>query len=382
MSKITGRKLQILSPHQDESEQLDLLSFISEHALPELSVKAKQVRVSTPKNITPKVNSYHVHGNLDQTKKFSNFCTGKPNSFAIETIRRFVVSEQRDPGMIFLKASSGMGKSHILEAVANEMTELKKSFYFSSPLMMSPIVDTFNMLKFYDIILIDDVDEIEGNYEIQKIFCQLIDFSQAGKIKLIFTSSKLPKDLRACEDRIKGKLSAALIHQIHEMDSDLAYAIVESKSEAMNLNLPESVKRLVSNQQDFNVYGFESLLYKFKNSIDIKKQKITLEIVLDEIKDKKVQYRPESFNHILNAVAESFQVSLQELRSSIRKKEFSLARHAAMYVLKERNHLSIMKIAEVFEKDHSSVIHGIAKIKKQIEVDQLLKNKIDVHLQP
>lgn len=376
--------MQILSTGHtgyEEAQQLDLLSFISEHALPELGVKAKETRaVVAPKASLKKVNSYHVHGNLDPDKSFSSLCVGRPNFFAVEAIKRFIVSEQKELGMIFLTASSGMGKSHILQSIAKEMTELKRSFYFSSPLLMSPIVDTFNMLKFYDIILIDDIEEIEGNYELQKIFCQLIDFAQAGKIKLVIASSKLPKDLSACEDRMKGKLSSALIHHVHDMDSDLAYAIVEARSEAMNLHLPESVKRLVSNQQDFNVYGFLSLLRKFKNSIDINGQKITMELALDEIKDKKVQYRPESFTHILDAVADSFQVSRQELMSSVRKKEFSLARHAAMYVLKERNQLSVMKVAEIFERDHSSVIHGIAKIKKQLDSDQFLKDKITPHL--
>lgn len=72
---------------------------------------------------------------------------------------------------------------------------------------MSPLIDNFNMLKFYDILLIDDIEEIEGNTELQKIFCQLLDYASNGKIKIIITGAKLPKDLSGCDDRIKGKLS-------------------------------------------------------------------------------------------------------------------------------------------------------------------------------
>lgn len=380
LNKATGRKLQILSAAYEEPQQLDLLSFVSEHVLADLSAKERPARVSSPKNNITKVASYHCHGNVDGNKSFSNFCIGKSNQFAVEAVKRFISSEKTDFGMIFLKAASGLGKSHILHAVGNEMLLRKKSFYFSSPLMMSPLIDTLSMLKFYDILLIDDIEEIEGNTELQKIFCQLMDYASAGKIKLIIAGAKLPKDLNGCDDRTKGKLSGALIHHIEEMNNDLAYDIIESRSAVLNLNLPEAVKRLVSNQLGFNVYGLESLLCKFKNTSDIKGQKITMEMALDEIKVKKVIYRSNDFHSFLSAVANAFEISLEELMSSVRKKEFALARHVAMYVLKEKKRLGVMKIAELFERDHSSVVHAIARIKKQLESDLEMRSKVQALL--
>ena len=203
-----------------------------------------------------------------------------------------------------------------------------------------------------------------------------MDYASAGKIKLIIAGAKLPKDLNECDDRMKGRLSAGVIHTIDEMNNDLAYSIVESRSARLNLDLPDTVKRLVSNQIGFNVYGLEGLLYKFKNSVDLKKQKITLEIALEEIKDKKMIYRSDEFLNLLNAVAKVFQITREELISSVRKKEFALARHVAMYILKEYKGLGIMKIAELFEKDHSSVVYAITRINKQVESDESMKNKV------
>lgn len=380
LTKATGRKLQILSDEYHESHQLDLLSFVSEQ-IAELSAKEKQPRVSSPKAQVqvpaPKIASYHCHGNVDTNKNFSNFCVGKSNQFAVESLRRFISAQKSDFGVVFLKAASGLGKSHLLHAVGNEMVSLKKSFYFNSPQLMSPLVDTFNMLKLYDILLIDDIEEIEGNVELQKTFCQIMDYASAGKIKVIIAGAKLPKDLVGCDDRIKGKLSAALIHHIDEMNNDLAYTIVDSRSASLNLDLSDAVKRLVSNQVGFNVYGLESLLYKFKSAIEIKGLKITLEMALEEIKDKKVIYRSDEFHELLSAVADTFKISIEELSSSVRKKEFALARHVAMYILKEKKGLGIMKIAELFERDHSSVVYAITRITKQIESDLEMKNKIE-----
>lgn len=379
LNRAPGRKLQILSGAHHESHQLDLLSFVTEH-VEEFAVKEKQARGSSLKNSIPKVTSFHVHGNVDSNKRFSNFCTGKSNQFAIEAVKRFISSEKMDFGVIFLKAASGLGKSHILHAACNEMLLLKKSFYFNSPLMMSPLIDTFSMLKFYDILLIDDVEELEGSAELQKVFCQLMDFASAGKIKVIITGAKLPKDLNGCDDRTKGKFSAAPVYHIDEMNSDLAYDFVVSRSASLNLNLPEGVKRLVSNQVGYNAYGVESLLYKFKSASDIKEQKITMEMALDEIKVKKNIYRSNDFHSFLSAVANAFEISLEELMSAVRKKEFALARHVAMYVLKDKKRLGVMKIAELFERDHSSVNHAIARVKKQLESDLDMKIKVQALL--
>ena len=377
LSRATGRKLQILSEGYHESHQLDLLSFVTEQ-IPGLYANEKKTRAPSTKTSIPisKLTSFHCHGNVDTNNNFENFCLAKSNQFAVDSIRRFINVKKNEFGLIFLKAPSGLGKSHILHAAGNEIISLNKTFYYSSPQLMSPILDTFNMLKNYDIILIDDIEEIEGNIEIQKILCQLMDYAAAGKIKLIIAGAKLPKELNNCDDRTKGKLSAGVIHSIDEMSNDLAYAIVDSRSASLNLELPDAVKRLVSNQVGFNVYGLEGLLYKFKNAVDLNGQRITLDIALEEIKDKKIIYRSDEFRNFLNTVAHVFEISTEELCSSVRKKEFALARHVAMYILKEHKGLGIMKIAELFERDHSSVVHAITRITKSVESDQTMRQKI------
>lgn len=373
-NRLAAGKLQILSGPYHESHQLDLLSFVSDYALADLSLKSKQARTKIAEaNVT---RAFRFEGNVDKNKTFSNFCLGDSNQFAVEALKRFVASERSDFGIIFLKAGSGLGKSHILHAVANELHSQKKSFYLSSPLMMSALIDHFNALKAYDYLLLDDVEEVEGNFELQKILCQLIDFAQSGKIKLIVAGSKLPKDLSGCDDRFKGKLSAALIHHIAEMNNVLAYKITESKCLAMNLNLPKNVKELVSNQFLFNVYGLESVLHKFKSTSSILGQEITFEMACQELKTKEALVLQEDFQGFLKNIANNFQVRVEDLISPVRKKEVALARHAAMFILKEKKGLGLMRISEIFDKDHSSVIYAVARIRKLLESDLKLRKKI------
>lgn len=375
-NRVTKNQLQIIDEPKVESLQLDLLSFVSDYALADLTPKSKHERISIAKNNIVKNPTHYFQGNVDKNKTFSTFCLGNSNQFVVEAVKRFIFNEKSDFNMIYIKSGSGLGKSHILHAVANEMLISKKSFYLSAPFMMSFLIDHFNSLKLYEIILIDDIEELEGNSELQKIFCQLIDYAQSGRIKLIFAGSKLPKDLNRCDDRFKGKISAALIHNIFEMDNTLAYDIVNSKCESLALTLPEKVKELVLNEYEFNAYGLESLLYKFKNTSDIKNQEITFEMAQKELKVKNVLDHQDNFSGMLNVVADKFQLSLEELTSQKRKKEYAFARHVAMYVLKEKLGLSLMKIAKIFAKDHSTVIYAVARIKKEIKSDLKIRNLV------
>ncbi|MGZ3809939.1 MAG: DnaA/Hda family protein, partial [Bacteriovorax sp.] len=361
---------------QEETHQLDLLSFVSDYALADMSAKDKQARTSLAKNNAAKASALHFHGNVDKNKTFSSFCLGDSNQFAVEAIKRFIFSEKSDFGVIYLQAASGLGKTHILHAVANELIATKKSFYLSSPLTMSALIDNFSTLKFYPFLLIDDLEELEGNAELQKIMCQLIDYAQTGKMKMILTGARLPKDLSGCEDRFKGKLSAALIHNISGLNNALAYDIVHAKCQSMNLNLTQDVKELVSKNLDFNVYGLESTLHKLKSTSEIKNQEITLDMVLQEMRVKETQFKQDCFHEFLKEVAYTFQISLEDLISPVRRKEFALARHVAMYILKEKEGLGIMRISELFGKDHSSVVYAVSRIKRELESGSKIRNKV------
>nr|BDT28936.1 DnaA/Hda family protein [Bacteriovorax sp. HI3] len=375
-NRATSRKLQILSAAAEDPQQLDLLSFISEFALPEIEAKAKVKETKAPRPVLnpPKVASLiYFHGNVNSEKSFSRFCVGKSNQFAFLAIKRFIQNERNDFGMVFLKADSGLGKTHLLHACANEMVKLKKSFYFSSALTLPSDISGKNV----ETLLIDDVEDVEGKPDMQKAFCQLIDYVQAKKIKMIIAGSKLPKNLVNCEERLKRKLSSALIHHIDELDSELALEIVEQRSRDLELALPENVKKLVSQQTGTNVYGIESLLYKFKSSEEIKGQKITMELALEEVKDKKAIQQSCDFDFILDAVGESFGVSRKDLLSGKRTMAVAEARHVAMYILKEKMELSLMKVGEFFSRDHTSVMYAVARIKKQLNEDPKIRTKIE-----
>ncbi len=375
-SRASGRKLQIITEPHYESHQLDLLSFVNDHALADLSLKDKHVRTSLAKSNTPKIPALHFHGDVDKNKTFSNFCLGEPNQLAAESIKRFLVNNESDYNVIYLFSSSGLGKTHILHAVANELKVQKKSFYLSTPRLMSQSIDHYNALKFYDFVLIDDLEEIEGDYELQKTFCQLMDFAKAKKIKLILTGDKRPGELMNCQERFKGKLSSALIHQLYDLSEELAQSIVLIKSQAMHFVLSKKVRDLVAKHMDFNVYGLESLLHKLKNTYEIKNQEITHEMVVQEMRAADKLYHQEDFRKFLKQVSNVFQIRFEDLTSSLKRKDFSLARHVAMYILKEKHGLSVMRISELFHKDHSSVIYGITRIKREISEDLKIQNKV------
>ncbi len=375
-SKAAGRQLQILNSEIDEpvTQQLDLLSFVSDYALADLSLREKQTRTTIARQNYSRNSS--SHGYVDKNKTFETFCTGDSNMFAAVSVKQFVQNDKSSFQILFLKAESGLGKTHLLHAAANELSARKKSFYLSSPLTMSALLDHFHTLKTYQYLLIDDIEELEKNSELQKTFGQILDYAQTGQMKIILTGSKLPKELNNCDERLKGKLSASLIHHLAGLNSVLALEIVKAKSRALDLILPENVKELVASQLDFNVYGLESALLKLKNISDLKKSPVTIELARQEI-----QVKEKTLTHgirpLLVDVANSFQISVENLLSHNRRKDYSIARHTAMFILREKENMNIMKIAELFGRDHSSIIYACEKIRKEIETDQRLKKKIE-----
>ncbi len=381
LSRISGKKFQIISKAQDEMLQLDLFRFVSDNVLADISSKKRKSRISITKNKVVKSPAGHFYGYIDHTKTFSTFCLGDSNQFAVEAIKRFINTDKTDFGMIYLKASSSLGKTHILHAIANEMLLNKKSFFLSSPLQMLTTIDNVNALKLYSFLLLDDLEEVEGKIELQKILCQLIDYAQAGKIKIILTGTKHPKHLKSCDERFMGKLSAAVTHHISGMNQILFSTIVGAKCREINLIIPQDVNDLVSKQTEYNIRGVESILHKLKSVSEIKNQEVALDMALEIIELKETALKDKIFQHnhyqmFLTIVAEYFYISSDDLLSSVRRRNFSIARHVAIYILKEKIGLGVMRISQLFNKDHSSIIYAVSRIKHEMENDLKMRSKV------
>lgn len=370
-NRSASRQLEILKelPLEPQSHQLDLLSFVSDE-LGLSKVMARQKRAPVSKAAGPQ-----FHGHIDRTKIFETFCLGDSNFFAVEALKRFIQQEKSDFGLVYLMAESGLGKTHILHAVANELRENKKSFYIGSPLMMNYMLENFNSLKIYDFLLIDDIEEVCGQEDLQKSFCQLFDYAQMGAMKIIITGGVQPKDLRRCDDRFKGKLSAGLSQLIGKMDQSLARSIVASKCKSIQLDLPAEVSNLVTENIEFNAYGLENVLHKLKDISSRGHSGVTLDMAKAELPQKTpVKFlAPElpldNFSALVERVAGHFQISSEDILDRSRKNEFVLARHSAMYMIRERLNLSYPQIAKIFKRDHSSVMYGINRVKQKIQSD-------------
>ena len=377
-NRSASRQLEILTELPlEQSHQLDLLSFVSDE-LGLSKVMAREKRAPSSKAAGPQ-----FHGHIDRTKTFATFCLGDSNYFAVEAIKRFIQQEKSDYGLVYLMAESGLGKTHILHAVANELRESKKSFYIGSPLMMNYMLENFNSLKIYDFLLIDDIEEVCGQEELQKSFCQLFDYAQMGAMKIIITGGATPKDLRRCEDRFKGKLSAGLSQVIGKMDQALARSIVASKCKSIQLDLPAEVSNLVTENIEFNAYGLENVLHKLKDISSRGNSVVTMEIAKAELPQKieakiiPVEKPVDNFSELVEKVAGHFQITSEDILDRSRKNEYVFARHAAMFVVRERLNLSYPQIAKIFKRDHSSVMYGINRMKQKIQSDSKFANTIN-----
>ncbi|MDD0853421.1 DnaA/Hda family protein [Halobacteriovorax sp. GB3] len=378
-TKAVGIRKSDVKQVKTEMVQLDLLSYISETVVPTIvgEKKRKVVRKKYPRTskVNPSAQMDRFCGLVDHSKTFNSFCLGESNRLACHAVRQFLTEGKCEYGVVYIMAMSGLGKSHLLHAAGNELMQQGKSFYISSIDLILDHFKSINELLSYDVLLIDDFDEITLGEKQQSMLCRLIDYAKMGEIKVIICANHLPKHISNVCDKLKARLSSTLIHKIDRLDRKLSRQIVEDKCERLDMVISDDAKDLVADSFDFHVYGLESALYKLKSFYDVYGEPITLETALNELKSLgRVLDRNDNCQKIISRVARDFAIDRDLLTSPMRKKSVTFARHVAMYILKEKNGLNVMRIAEVFNRDHSSVIYGIAKMKQEVQKNpQLLK---------
>ncbi|MGE3609500.1 MAG: DnaA/Hda family protein [Bacteriovoracaceae bacterium] len=377
-SRTAKSNLQLLPEINENAHQLDLMGFISENPAVNIVPKRRAARAALVRSAPAKLPAVASFGYVDEKKNFANFCTSSSNHLVLETLKKFIHSEKNDFGLFFICGTPGLGKTHLLHAVANQLTLDGKSFCLAGPLLLETSELNLNLLAQYEFILIDDIDEIENKIELERLLSQLIDFAHSGKIKMIVTGSAVPQDLNNISSKLRGKLLASLAFKISKLDQPLIKDIIAAKILNLNLSLSKPIENLIYHREYENVYEIESILYKVKSLSEIYSDSLKVENILADIPELNLvsETFQKGIKDVLEIVANNFFLRVEDLHSPIRKKELALARHVAMYVMKEKMGFNVMRIAEIFSKDHSTVIYGVERIQNEVKSNSEMKLKL------
>ena len=334
---------------------------------------------------------------LDQRFTFETFVVGKPNELAHAAARRVAESETISYNPVFLHGGVGLGKTHLMNAIAWRIREArpgKKVLYLSAEQFMYRFIsairsrDTIGFKQEFrsvDVLMIDDVQFIAGKDSTQEEFFHTFNaLIDCGK-QIVISGDRAPGEIDGLEERIRSRLQWGLVADIHPTTYELRLGILQSKAEramAANpgLEIEPKVLAFLAHRIASNVRVLEGALTRLVAFATLVGRPITLdtanECLADLIRqhDKKV-----TIEEIMRKVAEHYCLRLSDMTSARRARAVARPRQVAMYLAKTLTSKSLPEIGRRFGgRDHTTVMHAVRKIETLAETDSQIAEDIEI----
>lgn len=329
--------------------------------------------------------------NINEDFTFSTFVVGKNSEFAHAATYNVANNPgTNDYNPLLIYGPSGMGKTHLLNAAANE---IRRKFpqmritYISAERFLNECVSAMRrqeMDKFRqkyrensDVIVVDDVQYIGRGEAVQEEFFHMINSFIEKKKQVILASDRMPKDILGLEDRSRTRLERGLIADITMPDLETRLAILRYKAENLNVKLSEDTIQYIAKISKKSIRELEGNLKKIKMFSELQGLNINLDLA------RKVLAHHEntvtiSIEEIQRIVAEYYKIRVTDLKSTSRAKPIVVPRQIAMYLIKKFLDKSLVEIGKSFGgKDHTTVINSLDKVENLQNSDPQFKNDID-----
>ncbi len=329
---------------------------------------------------------------LDPKFTFDNFIVGKPNELAYAAAQRVAQSEVVSFNPLFLYGGVGLGKTHLMHAVAWNikkrnpkknvvyLTAEKFMYQFIKALRFKNIMSFKEQFRSVDVLMIDDVQFIIGKDNTQEEFFHTFNTLIDKKRQIIISADKSPADLDGLEDRLKSRLGWGLVADIHPLTYELRLGILQAKAEQKSIKLKQEVMEFLANKITNNVREMEGALNRLAVHASIQDSEISVDLVKDVLKDLlRTNSRKITIDEIQKKVVEHYNIKLSDMHSPRRSRSVARPRQVAMYLAKSITTRSLPEIGRKFGgRDHTTVIHAIKTIEEIMVNDPNLAEDIEL----
>ena len=345
-------------------------------------------------------NNKSFESNLDSKYSFENFMIGPSNKFAATSA--LAVAEQ--PGKmynpLFIYGSSGLGKTHLMHSIGNYIIKNsnKTVLYITCDNFVSDFVDICrknngannieavqqfkNKYRDIDVLIIDDIHNLVGATSAQQEFFNTFNELYNNEKQIIISSDRSPDDIKKLEERLKTRFNWGLQVNILPPDFKLRMSILNKKIENNELGgvVPEDVKEYIASNCVGDVRKLEGAITRvFAYATMMNGSEITLDLTIEALKDYFVKtiVSKNKMDQVIQIVCEHYNLTGEELLSKKRSNEIAIPRQIAMYICRVYLDENLTKIGIQFGgKNHTTVMHAVDKIKKEIVKDDVLNNEI------
>ncbi len=319
---------------------------------------------------------------LDPRFTFDTFVAASSNRLAHAAAQAVAETPGRSYNPLFVYGDSGLGKTHLLHAIGNYVQEnfpQRKVLYVTTETFMNDFVDSLRMAttiafkrryRECDVLLIDDVQFMENKEGLQEEFFHTYNDLKGASKQIVLTSDRPPKSIETLEDRLRSRFLSGLITEIDPPNLETRLAILRSKAEADDEDIPHDVLEFIATHVTNNIRELEGALIRVTAFAALSHEPISLELAERVLSDIVSAEEPRRITPqmILDATAASYGFTVDAICGPSRTRPLVTARQVAMYLVRNLTDYSYPAIARVFGgRDHTTVIHAVDKITTQMK---------------
>jgi chromosomal replication initiator protein len=333
-----------------------------------------------------------VRALLDQRFVFNKFIVGRTNELAHAAARRVAESDSVPFNPLFLFGGVGLGKTHLMHAIAWHITERDRSrrvlymsaekfmYQFIRALRFRTTMDFKEQFRSVHVLMIDDIQFIAGKDSTQEEFFHTFNALVDQNRQIVVSADKSPSGLDGMEERLRSRLGCGLVADIHPTDYELRLGILQDKAEQLGAQMPDKVLEFLAHKITSNVRELEGALNRIVAQATLVGRPVTLETTQDVLRDLlRANDRRVTIEEIQKRVAEHFNIRLADMHSARRARAVARPRQVAMYLAKQLTARSLPEIGRKFGgRDHTTVMHAVRKVEELRATDNSFNEDVEL----
>ncbi len=327
---------------------------------------------------------------LNPQYTFENFVVGASNEFVHAASRAVAEGPALKYNPFFIYGGVGLGKTHLLHSIGNFINQKRdfRTAYVTAEQFTNEVINSIrydrmedfrSRYRNIDILLIDDIQFLQGKERTQEEFFHTFNVLYQGKKQIVVSSDRFPKDMPSMTERLRSRFEMGLIADIQQPDIETRIAILRKKSEEEGLSIGDDLIQVLAEGLTKNIRELEGALTRLGAYSTLTGQTVTIDMARNVLRDLLVtEKKVITLAGIQEVVARRFQVKISELKSKGRTRTLVHPRQIAMHLSRMLTNSSFPEIGREFGgKDHTTIMHACRQIEKAVARDQALRATLD-----
>jgi chromosomal replication initiator protein len=329
---------------------------------------------------------------LNPRNTFETFVVGSNNQFAYAAALAVSQAPARTYNPLFIYGGSGLGKTHLLQAIGHSVLQSKKGsrvVYLTSEQFTNEFIDAIqhgSLVKFRkkyrhaDVLMIDDIQFLAGKERSQEEFFHTFNALHDGHKQIVLSSDRPACEIEKLEQRLVSRFEWGMTAELQPPDMETRMAILQSKAAALNIQIPSWIIEFLAERIRNNVRRLEGALTRVASYQSMSGREVTRDMLENLLRDifQEQARKAVTIDQIQRKVAEQYDVRLADMTSKRRPANIAFPRQVAMYLARELTQSSLTEIGDAFGgKDHGTVIHANKLVRKRMAEDDRVRHVID-----